>query len=343
MHRVSLWKILRLYGLPTKIIEIIECSVIVGNNTTEWFPVTSGLKQGCLMSPLLFLVAIDWIMRETTKDESNGIRWKMDTKLDDLDYADDLCLISPSHQNICNKTEKLHEKAAHMGLNINLKKTKVMRINARNNNPVKVYTSNLEDVLSFTYLGSTTTGGTDEDITARINKARYTFSLLKPVWNSSQLSNNTKIKIFNNNVKCVLLYGSECWKIIKDLAHKLRVFINRCLRTIYKTRWPRIISNKALMEKARQQDIMVEIAKRKWRWIGHVLRKDQNDITREAILWAADGKRKHERPKMTWRRTAEKELKEHGLTWRLAEAKVWDRAEWRGCMDALSACWREED
>ena len=66
VHRNILWKILHSYGIPSKIISIIktfyehfECSVIMGNDLSEWFSVQSGVRQGCIISPILFLVAID--------------------------------------------------------------------------------------------------------------------------------------------------------------------------------------------------------------------------------------------------------------------------------------------
>lgn len=62
-------KLLRLQSLPLKIINTIrvlherfQWSVMVNNGQTEWFPVTSELKQGCMLSPLLYLVAMDWVM-----------------------------------------------------------------------------------------------------------------------------------------------------------------------------------------------------------------------------------------------------------------------------------------
>jgi hypothetical protein len=101
LHREGLWKLLRLYGLQSKIIGVIrvlhegfKCSVMVDSGQTDWFPVTSGLIQGCMLSTLPFLVAIDWVMRDSTRDQERGIRWRLEDKLDDLDYADDLCLIS---------------------------------------------------------------------------------------------------------------------------------------------------------------------------------------------------------------------------------------------------------
>jgi hypothetical protein len=69
-----------------------------------------------------------------------------------------------------------------------------------------------------------------------------------------------------------------------------------------------------------QEDIIVEITRRKWRWVSHVLRKDQHDIARETIFWIADGKRKRG-PKATWQRTTMSELKlcYHGEQWQLEQ------------------------
>ena len=77
----------------------------------------------------------------------------------------------------------------------------------------------------FTYLGSIVSqkGATDEDIQARIGKARETFAMLKPVWRSTALTTRTKLRIFGSNVKAVLLYGSETWRLTKGLKQKLQV------------------------------------------------------------------------------------------------------------------------
>ena len=69
----------------------------------------------------------------------------------------------------------------------------------------------VEDVSSFKYLGSivNTNGGTDEDVKARIGKARTAFNTLHKIWKSRDITISTKLQIFNTNVKTVLLYGSE--------------------------------------------------------------------------------------------------------------------------------------
>ena len=68
---------------------------------TESFQVHTGVRQGWLLSPFLFLLAIDWIMRESTANSRNGIQWTlMGPQLNDLDFADDLALLSTTRRQM---------------------------------------------------------------------------------------------------------------------------------------------------------------------------------------------------------------------------------------------------
>ena len=53
---------------------------------------------------------------------------------------------------------------------------------------------------------------------------------------------------------------------------------------------------------------MVDLSQRKWTWIGHVLRKDSDDFPKEILFWTPEGKRQRRRPRITWRRSAEKSI-----------------------------------
>ena len=81
-----------------------------------------------------------------------------------------------------------------------------MRIQARDDSPIHIGDEVIQRTDHFTYLGSVVSesGGT-EDIVARIRKAQQAFATLRSVWKSRVISLNTKLRIFNSNIKTVLL------------------------------------------------------------------------------------------------------------------------------------------
>ena len=86
-----------------------------------------------------------------------------------------------------------------------------MKANTKKYNPITLNRKPLEETYSFTYMGSTINknGGTEEHVKARIQKARVAFIMLRKIWEAKQIKINTKLRIFNSNVKAVLLYESE--------------------------------------------------------------------------------------------------------------------------------------
>ncbi|KAH9584422.1 hypothetical protein MS3_00006030, partial [Schistosoma haematobium] len=252
VDRTTLWKLLRHYGVPQKIVNIIQnsydglhCNIVHGGQLTKSFEVKTGVRQGCLLSPFLFLLVIDWIIKTSTSEGKRGIQLTSKMQLDDLDYADDLALLSQTQKQMQEKTNSVAAASAAIGLNLHKGKSKTLRYNTTYANPVTIDGEDLEDVKTFTYLCSNVDehGGSDADVKARIGKARTAYLQLKNIWNSKQLSTNTKVIIFNANVKTVLLYGVETWRTTKATTQKIQVFINNCLRKILQIHWPDTISN----------------------------------------------------------------------------------------------------
>ena len=95
-------------------------------------------------------------------------------QLDNLGFADDLALLAHNQNQMQDKTCRLETFSAKTGLRINLRKTELIKINTTANTPITVGGEPIKEVKSFVYLGSTITkqGGTDEDETSRIGKAR---------------------------------------------------------------------------------------------------------------------------------------------------------------------------
>jgi hypothetical protein len=93
---------------------------------------------------------------------------------------------------------------------------------------------------------------------------------------------------------------------------RLKLLVNRCPRYIIRIWWPNIISNKDFWRVSGQEDINLEISKRKFKWIGHTLRKEDREIPKAALLWNPQGSRKRGRPKPSCRRSVNLEA---GRSW----------------------------
>jgi Reverse transcriptase (RNA-dependent DNA polymerase)/Domain of unknown function (DUF6451)/Endonuclease/Exonuclease/phosphatase family len=270
LDRQTLWRLLRHYGVPQKIIrnsyEGMTCRVVHGQQITDAFQVKTGVRQGCLLSPFLFLLSIDWVMKTSTHQRRNGIQWTLWDQLDDLDFADDFALLSHTQQQMQEKTSDVATTSACIGLSIHKGKSKVLKVNATSTTPIMLDEEALEEVESFVYLGSTVDiqGGTDADVRTRVGKARMAFQQLRNVWVSRHLSKKLKIRIFNTMVKPVLLYGSETWRTTATIIKNIQSFINKCLRRILGVYWPEKISNLNLWQQTRQKPVEQETMAMDW-------------------------------------------------------------------------------
>ncbi len=94
-------------------------------------------------------------MRNAVGNGENGIRWKLISKLDDLDFADDIVLISSTKKQIQEKPTRLNEEAKRVGLKVNVDKTTIMRINAKYKDRIVIDGNRLDDVEEFSYVGAT--------------------------------------------------------------------------------------------------------------------------------------------------------------------------------------------
>ena len=252
----------------------------------------------------VFLMVVDWVMRQSTVDQKKGIQSTFNKQLEDLDFADDISLLSHKKQVAQEKLCCVAEKAEMTGLQLNTGKAEIMRVNNKNQYPVKLHHEKTKEVDKFVYLGSKN-GGTYEDIKSRIKKARHVFNSLRQIW---------KLKVLSTNVKSVLLYGSETWRVTNTITHKLQTFTNQCLKNTLNIRWLEVVSNEELWNKTKQVTLETEIIKRKWGWIDHTLCNPAANITRQALDWNPQRKKKVGRSKQIWQ-SIEAETKVTGMTW----------------------------
>ena len=329
---------------PEKLVNLVKtsyegtnCRVVHEGELSKKFDIRTGVRQGCLLSPFLFILAIDWIMKETTRGRRNGIQWTLWQQLDDLDFADDIALLSHNQEQMQEKTEELNRTAKSLGLKIHTGKSKILKVGTDSSTSTRLDGNPLETVTAFTYLGSIVDniGGTEADIKARIAKARAAFMQLQKVWKASKISLRTKLRLFNSNVKSVLLYGCETWKITDSTLKRVQTFINGCLRKLLKIKWQDRVKNKEVWERTGQEPMETQIGQRRWRWIGHTLRKPASTTTRQALQWNPQGNRKRGRPRETWRRCVEKDMRKSGHSWNELGKVSRDKVKWKSLVCGL--------
>ena len=186
IDRHGMWQMLRVYGAGGKLLKAVQsyyvnsrACVQVGNDASEWFKVDVGLRYGCVMSPWLFNVYMDGVVREVNVTvlgkglellRANGGRFEIYQLL----FADDTALAADSEEKLCKTMREFSRVCERRKLRVNVGKSKVMRGSRYGNGDrmhVIVNGVQLKEVDCFKYLGSQVAagGGCERDVVHRMN------------------------------------------------------------------------------------------------------------------------------------------------------------------------------
>ncbi len=177
IDRWLLWDSLKTLQLPQKFLnalqslyENVQCSVRINGTLTDWFPVTLGLKQGCTISPTLFNLYINGLVR-IIKESGIGIDVGVEI-IAILLYADDIVLLAESQQELQCLLDVLHQWCTASGMIVNLDKSNVVHFRRGPNvqcavGPFLYGESHLEDVDRYRYLSVVLTEFMDMSVTAK--------------------------------------------------------------------------------------------------------------------------------------------------------------------------------
>ena len=319
--RRGAWKILEKYGICEKIIRLmtklygsVTATVKVEGKESEWFSILTGFRQGCILSPTMFNIVLDYILKRIY---DNGKTGEHETP-HDVEYADDTSLLEEFLEELIKMTERLADESKKMGLHINIKKTKIMPV-TRNYGPWLPQTINREEidiVDRFVYLGSElmADGTCTNEIKRRIIMAETMFGKMTKVLRRHDVSLKLKIRLLNSCVIPVLTYGAESWTVTKEMEKKLDACEMRWLRRMLRVSYKEHTTNEEIRRRTQQMPINERIRKIRMTWMGHLLRMEDNRIAKQIYQWQPSKKRRRGRPQKRWMDNIEEDLGRAGLT-----------------------------
>ena len=129
----KLWKILKGMGIPNHLTCLLrnlhagqEAKVRTGYGTTDWFKIGKGVRQGCILSPCLFNLYAEYIMRNAGLEETQAGIKIAGRNINNLRYADDTTLMAESEEELKSLLMKVKVESEKVGLKLNIQKTKIM-------------------------------------------------------------------------------------------------------------------------------------------------------------------------------------------------------------------------
>ncbi|MGL5231889.1 MAG: reverse transcriptase domain-containing protein, partial [Fusobacteriaceae bacterium] len=248
VSRMALWDCLKRNGVPIKYVNLMkslysnsESRVRVYGKVSESFKTSSGVRQGCPISPFLFNFIMDDIMKIALRSTDDvGVELLPGPKITDIEYADDIALLGNSEEVMQHFLDNLSDAAKIFGMCFAPLKCKILLQDWVGPDPIlSIRGKTLDIVNSFTYLGSIISSAPNivDEINNRIMKARLAFGKLENIWRRKNVRLATKDRLYNACVRSILLYGSETWQLRQEDVQKLSVFDNRCLRYIARVKW----------------------------------------------------------------------------------------------------------
>ncbi|KAF7254641.1 putative uncharacterized transposon-derived protein F52C9.6 [Varanus komodoensis] len=252
-----------------------EATVRTGYGTTEWFKIGKGVRQGCILSPCLFNLNAEHIMRKVGLDESPvGIKIA-GRNINNLRYANGTTLMAESEEELKSLLMRVKEESAKVGLKLNIKKTKIMAPSPLTS--WQIDGEEMEVVTDFIFLGSkiTADGDCSQEIKRRLLLGRKVMANLDSILKSRDITLPTKVRTVKAMVFPVAMHGCESWSIRKAEHRRIDAFELWCWRRLLRVPWTTRQSNWSVLEEINPDcSLEGQILKMKLKYFGLMRRKD---------------------------------------------------------------------
>ena len=225
-----------------------EATIRTGHGTTDWFQIGKGVRQGCILSPCLFNLYAEYIMRNTGLEEAQAGIKIAGRNINSLRYADDTTIMAESKEDLKSLLMKVKEESGKVGLKLNIQKTKIMA-----SGPItswEIGGETMETVADFIFLGSkiTADGDCSHEIKRCLLLGRKLMTNLDSILKSREITLPTKVCLVKAMIFPVVMYGCESWIIKKAEHRRIDAFELWCWRRLLRVPWPARRSNQSMLK-----------------------------------------------------------------------------------------------
>ena len=241
----KLWKILQEMGIPDHLTCLLrnlyageEAKVRTVHRTKVWFQIRKGVHQGCILSPCLFNLYAEYIMKNAGLGEAQAGIKISGRNINNFRYADDTTLMAETEE-LKSLLMKVKEESEKIGLKLNIQKIKITATS-----PITLWQIDGETVADFIFGGSkiTADGDCSHEIKRHLLLGRKVMTNLDSILKSRDITLSTKVHLVKAMVFPVVVYGCESWTIKKAECQGIDAFELWCWKRLLKVAWTARIS-----------------------------------------------------------------------------------------------------
>ena len=336
----------------------------LGGKLSEWFDVRSGVRQGCVIAPVLFNIYIDFVVKQALAQMPDGcgveLAYHCDGQLhrvkfgkaDSVElvsillYADDMVLLSKDAEELAVMLQTMDKVSAGLGMRINASKTEILSVPAAGGQQVArpgvpISEGEVKQVSWFKYLGSLLdeSGKLERELAARKGRALARFKQFERLWGAKRLSLATKVRCYRAYVLPILLFGSETWALTKKQSLVLERVHTSCLRQILGVKLSDRHTNVQIRAQCGIVSLATILTAYRLRWLGHVGRMERGRLPHVALFSSLHKVRKRAkrgRPPLRWEDCVAADLRQLGISVEEWEDACQLRSAWRGRLRRLT-------
>ncbi|TWW56284.1 R2DM Retrovirus-related Pol polyprotein from type II retrotransposable element [Takifugu flavidus] len=306
--RGVLWGVLREYvsGLLIRAVRSLydrcQSLVRIAGSKSNSFPVRVGLRQGCPLSPILFIIFMDRISRC-----SHGVEgiWFGDLRIASLLFADDVVLLAPSARDLQLSLDRFAAACEAAGMRISTSKSEAMVLDRKKVECLlRVKEEILPQVEEFKYLGVLFTSGgrMEREIDRRIGVASTVMRTLhRSVVVKRELSRKAKLSIYRSIFVPTLTYGHELWVMTERTRSRVQAAEMSFLRRVAGLSLRDRVRSSAIREELGVESLLLRVERSQMGWLGHLVRMPPGRLPGEVFRACPSGRRPPGRPRTRWR------------------------------------------